>query len=95
MNLHDPDSEQPVSTAWRLRLAEFTEIPVPCPVEEAQLRHVEAVLERGQRTMEKVRRRVATTRRNIRSALPAPRPFHFNWRQFMWNSNKGTNMLPK
>lgn len=94
LNLHDPDSEQPCSDAWRLRLADFTRVPVPCPVEEATVKHLEAVLERGQRSMEKVRRQVAT-RRYIRTALPAPRPFHFNWRKFMWNSNRGSNMLPK
>lgn len=91
--LYDLDSGRSCPEVWVRQLAKFDSIPVPCTVEEAEVKHVEEVVERAERTMERVRRKVVT-KRHIRKLAP-PRPFHFDWRAFMWKSNKGTNMLPK
>lgn len=93
LNLHNPNSKPPGIDVWRSRLADFIKHPVPRTKEEAKARKLEEVVEWRDRIKEETHIRVMKAKPKFRS-LPAPKPFLFNWRKFMWNSNKGTNMLP-
>uniref|UniRef100_A0A8D8FH82 (northern house mosquito) hypothetical protein n=2 Tax=Culex pipiens TaxID=7175 RepID=A0A8D8FH82_CULPI len=89
LKLHDPDSEQ----SWRLRWTESSRPSVPCPVPEVQIKHVKAGWEYVEVERIKRKRRRVVTKQT--TTLPAPRPFNFDWRRFLWCSNTGTNMLFK